>query len=135
MRVPPGSTKLNGFQHGGAYLIETKHVDNRPFSGRPETALETVDRFCICSLFSDTYKIDHLPKQQVVASDRGRQYCRWWRSLVETCGTLILSFDYIRRGTRCHPLPSIRFKASLETNRATTTCTCGRCPTVTSLRG
>jgi hypothetical protein len=59
------------------YLIETKHVENRAFSGRLETALGTVDRFPICGLFSDTYRIDHLSKQQVVSSDGSCQHWGW----------------------------------------------------------
>jgi hypothetical protein len=56
------------------YLIETKHVENGTFSKRLETALETVDRFCVCSFFSGTYRSDHLSKQQVVASDGGTKH-------------------------------------------------------------
>lgn len=68
-----------------AHLIETGHAENTVFSGRMESALGTVDRSCICSFFSDTYKIDHLPKQQVVR-------------LVETRGTVILSINYTSLG-------------------------------------
>jgi hypothetical protein len=56
------------------HLIETKHFENRAFSGRPETALGTVDRFPLCGLFSATYKIDHLSKRQVAASSGADQH-------------------------------------------------------------
>jgi hypothetical protein len=57
-----------------------------------------VDRFPLCGLFSFTYKIDHLSKQQVVAFGELGQHCAWRLSLMETSGTLILSFNYIRWG-------------------------------------
>jgi hypothetical protein len=81
--------------------------------------LGTVDRFCLSVLLSATYKIDHLPKQQVVPSDDPqpglRAAIRWW--------SLILSFDYIRNGLfaiRSHPSDLKRVR---NTTRATTICT------------
>jgi hypothetical protein len=69
MRDSPVSKKFNSLQTRRPHLIETKYVENRVLSRRPETALGAVDRFWSRSFFSDTYKIDHLSKQQVVAYD------------------------------------------------------------------
>jgi hypothetical protein len=44
-----------------------------------------------------SYKMDHLPKQQVVASEG----CAVTGVSGPPCGILILSFDYTRRGEPC----------------------------------
>jgi len=58
----------------------------------PESVLETVNRFCICYFFSDIYKIDHLSKQQVIASDSSNSL----GSEHFPCGTLSCNFYYNR---------------------------------------
>jgi hypothetical protein len=80
-----------------SHLIEEKHIENGLFreSRKPPWA---VDRFPLCGLFSIICKIDHLSKEQVVASDGADQQLCWRLSLVETGGNLILNFNYTRWG-------------------------------------
>jgi hypothetical protein len=61
---------------------------------QPESVLGTVDRFYLSSLFADTYKIDHLSKKQVVASDSSTSI----GPADFPCGIFSCNFDY-NRGT------------------------------------
>jgi hypothetical protein len=67
-------------------------LKTRRFQDAQESVLETVDRFFVCSLFSDTYKIDQLSKQQVIVCP----------TIVEVrdfiCGKLQLQF-FVERET------------------------------------
>jgi hypothetical protein len=53
------------------HLIETKRIENRALRGSLESALGTVDRI----ISFNNLEVDHLPKQQVVASDDPHQGC------------------------------------------------------------
>ena len=60
--------------------------------------MTTVDRQYNGSVFSDTYGIDHLSKQQVVSSDEADEHWSYHIRLVETRGTIILNINYISLG-------------------------------------
>jgi len=64
----------------------------------PESALTTVDRFCVCSIFSGTYKKYHLSKQQVFTSGGPMSIGPGDSALWKTCGIIFLNFNYARRG-------------------------------------
>jgi hypothetical protein len=85
--VHPGPTWFNRPQLDDRIRLKYKYLKMGYFCDVSESVLETVDRFFVCSLFSDTYKIDHLPKQQVVYSDEAHQHWSWHTRLVATGGS------------------------------------------------
>jgi hypothetical protein len=70
--------------------LKPKHQKIGDYGERSESALGEMDRRIIFM----GLQVGHLPKEQVAASDEPASIEAWWRSLVETCGIPILSFDY-----------------------------------------
>jgi hypothetical protein len=63
------SIKLNSIQQAGRISLKENTLKIGDFAKTAESVLGTLDRFSISCLFAVTYKIDHLSKQQVIASD------------------------------------------------------------------
>ncbi len=113
MRGPPNSKKLNSFQHAARILLKQSMLKTGHLSeGRKPTWAQGVGRSnrpAPTNRINEMLdrQIDHLLKQQVVASDGIDQHCAWRLSLVETGGIVILNFICIRRTGPRHLRSSI----------------------------
>src|SRR5580700_5949464 len=96
---PPTSIRIHIVRQPACKSLNYKPMKIGIFGTPPESVLGTVDRFAPCGLFSAIYK-NRPPVQTTGGRFKGANQILGGRlGLVETCGTLILNFDYTRRST------------------------------------